>query len=381
MKKYLLSLAVLSVALFSACNEDNEKQQYEIPVSKGAYVVGSGNTGSGIPGNLTYYDYTTRKATPDAFGAANSGMKLGMTANDAMCYGEKFYIVVDGENTVFVTNAKTLKVIRKIDMTASAMLGTDGAHPRRITAEGDKIYVSSYGGYVAAIDTLNFSLVDKYKTGPYPEGICVVNGTLLVANSDYGNGNASISMIDTTTKTEKVLKHENIRNPQDIAVDGTGIYFLDYGQYGDAPTYAQKNAGVYRISGTDTDNFSVTKVIADATGMACAGTKIYTFNAPYAYGVTNPVTYSVYDTQTGMTSSVSPADIESPAAIGVDPLTGDLFIASYHMVTSEYGTYADYSSNGYVNVYDSSFNKKGTFDCGVGPQRIAFNFTTETIEY
>lgn len=379
MKKYVLSMAVLSVALLSACNDDNEKQKYEIPVSNGAYVVGSGNTNNGIPGNLTYYDYTTRKATLDAFGAANSGMKLGMTANDALCYGEKFYIVVDGENAVFVTNAKTLKVIQKINMTA--LLGTDGAHPRRITAEDDKIYVSTYGGYVAAIDTVTFSLVDKYKTGSYPEGICVVNGNLLVANSDYGNGNASISMIDTTTKTEKVLRDENIRNPQDIAVAESGIYFLDYGTYGDAPTYAQENAGVYRISGINSDSYTVTKVIADATGMACAGTKIYTYNAPYAYGVTNPVTYSVYDIQTGSKSSFSPADIESPAAIGVDPLTGDVFIASYHMVTSEWGTYADYSSNGYVNVYDSSFNKKGTFDCGVGPQRIAFNFTTETVEY
>ena len=106
--------------------------------------------------------------------------------------------MVDGEHKVFVTDANTLKLINTIDMTSDAMLGAEGgAHPRRITGDSGKVYVSTYGGYVAAIDTVSFSLKQKYQVGSYPEGLVVSNGTLYVANSDYGMGqNPSISKID-----------------------------------------------------------------------------------------------------------------------------------------------------------------------------------------
>lgn len=383
MKKFLFGFAVImSAALFTACDKDNEPQKYEVPVSNGVYVIGSGNQSQSIVGSLTYFDYDKKAATLDAFGQANGGMKLGMTVNDAVRYGDKLYIVVDGEHTIFVCNAKNLKLLTKIDMTAATMLGEKGGvSPRRVVADEGKIYVSTYGGYVAAIDTVNFSLVKKYEVGSKPEGLYVADGALITADSDYGYGNASITVINLSTGESKTLKNENIRNPQEIAVDNNGaIYFLDYGQYDSEYPYTQRNAGVYRITGS-TDNLVVTKLIENATGMACGGSKIYTYNAPYSYGDPAPVTYSIYDVETGSTYSFSPKDIESPAAIGIDPLTGDLFIASYHMIESEWGTYADYSSNGYVNYYDTSFNKKGTFDCGVGPQRIVFNIGTEIIEY
>ena len=66
----------------------------------------------------------------------------------------------------------------------------------------------------------------------------------------------------------------------------------------------------------------------------------------------------------------------------VDPVTGNVMIASYHLVTSEWGTYADYSSNGYVNIYDSTLStKKATFECGVGPTRIVMNVGLHYYEY
>ena len=44
------------------------------------------------------------------------------------------------------------------------------------------------------------------------------------------------------------------------------------------------------------------------------------------------------------------------------------------MVTSEWGTYPDYTSNGYVNVYANGFDTvSATFECGVSPTRIVLN--------
>ena len=159
-----------------------------------------------------------------------------------------------------------------------------------------------------------------------------------------------------------------------MAIAGQDLYFLDYGQYGPAPTYAQENAGVYCISGN-----SVNRVIPDATGWACAGTKIYTYNSPYGSSST---TYSVFDIANKSMSSFNPEGIDSPAAIGVDPVSGDVFIASYHLTTSDWGTYADYFSPGYVNIYDNNVNNmKNTFTCGVGPTRITFNVSSAFVEY
>ncbi len=372
MRKYLLSLAVLGSALFTACSSDNDNttQTYPVAMTSGVYVVGSGNLSNGIDGNLTYYDYTTKGTTKNIFRTTN-GMSLGKTANDALRYGDKFYIVVDGENSVFVTDAKTLRVIHRINMTDATILGeTQGISPRRITAADDKIYVSTFGGYVAAIDTVNFALAEKYEAGSYSEGLVVNNGVLYVANSDYGNGNASISVINLNTKATQKLTDENIRNPQEIAVAGSDIYFLDWGQYGAAPTYAQENAGVYRISSD-----GVRLVIPNATGMTCLNTKIYTFNDPY--GAVGGCTYSVYDILSNYLYNINIEGIDSPAAIGIDPITNYLFIASRNLE----GGYPSYSTDGYVNFYDAAFTKKGSFNCGVGPTRIVFNTGVNYVTY
>ena len=379
MKKHVLKLAVMlmSIACFTACSDsDSDTPTTPVYVSNGFYLVCSGNTSSGIDGCLTYFDYSAGNGIVDAFKAAN-GKSLGQTVNDAFHYGNKLYIVVDGEHKVFVTNVKDFKLIGTIDMTAGTMLGEqDGAHPRRITANEGNIYVSTYGGYVAAIDTINFALKQKYKAGSYPEGIAVHDGYLYVANSDYGMGaNPSISKINLTTGADTPFVNENIRNPQEIAVAGTFIYYLDFGQYGPAPTYAQENAGVYRIDNTG----KVMCVVPNATAMATSTYDIYTINAPYGQG---DVSYSVYNIQTGSRKSFTPANVESPACIGVDPVTQNVMIASYHMMQTDWGPFADYSNGGYVNIYDPTVTTTvKTFNCGVGPQRFSYNLDVKYVPY
>ncbi len=374
MKKYLTKMAVClaGAALLTACDNEDETTPLVVPVTNGVYIVGSGNSSSGISGNLTYFDFNTEKATVGAFKQAN-GIELGKTANDALQYGSKLYIVVDGENTVFVVNGKTLQVIKAISTTE--LLGDEaGVSPRRITAVDGNIYFSTYGGYVAAVDTTDFQLVNKYKAGSYPEGIIIVKNILYVANSDYGQGkNASISMIDLKTGSETVIKNENIRNPQTVAVADNGtIYYLDYGLYGPAPDYEQMNAGLYKY-----ENNTSTKLIADVTGIGCATTRIYAYSALYG----KEVKFYLYDLASENVFPLSPEGIESPAAIEVDPNSGAVYIASYHMTTSEWGTFADYSGNGYVNVYSKDLaTKYTTFDCGVGPTRIVFNLGTQTVK-
>ena len=153
MKKYLLSMSVMlmGVSMLTSClsdNDNNDNDTYPVIVSNGVYVVCGGNMSNNIEGSLTYYDYKTKTASQKVF-AAKNGRGLGLTANDALVYGSKMYIVVDGEHSVEVVNAKTLQSIKRIDMTE--LMGVEkGVHPRHITCYDGMIYVSTYGASKSA---------------------------------------------------------------------------------------------------------------------------------------------------------------------------------------------------------------------------------------
>ena len=376
MKRIILSLAVMALGstLLTGClgddNNNNEKQEYI--VTDGVLIVNNGNARSGIDGSLTFLDYDAGDAKQNVFKNAN-GMSLGGTPNDVMCYGEKVYVAGSDENAVFVIDKKTFRLIEKIS-TTEEMGDADGVMPRHLAGYGGKVFVSTYGGYVGVIDTLTLSMRNKYKVGSYPEGMTVgaKNNVpfLYVANSDYGNGNASISIINLSTDAISEFKNEKIRNPQELAVAGEDIYVLDWGYYeaDENYNYFRKEAGVYLISES-----SVKKVIPDATGMAAAGYNIVTFNAPYDSG--KQTTYSIYNIAYGTLSTFyltgdTSNPIVSPAAINVDPNTGYVLIASRKM-NADTG-YPDYAAPGFVNMYTGSGQFIKTFATGVEPHQMTY---------
>lgn len=368
MKKYLLSFAVLMMGafLFTACSDDddNNRQPVAVDVSEGMFIVGSGNTRSNIDGNLTYINYTNGISTLNAFQKAN-GKSLGKTANFALVYGQKLYIAVDGENTIWVCDKNTLKVIKQIN-TVELLGDVKGISPRAMVGYKDQLLFSLYGtgenSLVAAVDTVNFALKNTYNTGSYTDGITVVGDYLYTADSDYGNGvKPSITKCDLKTGSSQQIKGKDITNPMHMLTIGNDVYFLDYGQY-DA-SWNQTGAGVRRVSQDGT----VTRVI-DGTAMGSDGKRIYTVNAPYGGSET---TYLIYDTTTGQKSSWKPADIQSPAAIAADPVTGDVFIISYVM-NPDTG-YPAYNLPSYVNQYSADGTFKKRYDCGVGPISVVFN--------
>lgn len=383
MKKYLLSFAVMlmGTALFTACDDSDDGPNYvPVAVSNGAYVICGGNQSSSINGSLTYIDFATKTAAQNQF-AAKNGRTLGLTPNDALVYGEKMYVVVTEENTVEVLNARTLASIRQIKTTE--LMGNDkGAAPRHITAADGKIYVSTYGsstadwgtyttsgnGYVAAIDTTTFALSATYTAGSFPEGLIVAGDYLYVANSDYSMGTkASISAINLATGVDSPFTNSLIVNPQAIAIAGNDVYVLDWGNYYDVL------GGIRKISG------STVSTVLDCTTACFMGTNIYGCNASYGAVTTE---FSVYNIVSGSKTTLSTGLGDRffyPNAIGVDPVTGKIYIASYTENESRPG-YANYSANGFVAEYSSEGQLENTYACGVGPNAIVFNTGIKYVE-
>lgn len=369
MKKYLFNFAVMMMgtALLTGClssNDDkNDINNVEVIVTQGALVLNNGSSYSGINGSLTYIDYMTETAK-------EVNVSLGGTPNDICVYGDKIYITGSDENTIFVLNRKDFSLITRLS-TVTSMGDAEGVMPRHLAAYADKVYFSTYGGYVGVIDTLSMSITGKIQVGSYPEGMSVGLRDdvpfLYVANSDYGNGNGSISVINLSTRAVTELKNEKIRNPQEIAVAGETVYVLDWGYYDE--NFNQKEAGIYVISGS-----SVTKLIPDATGMAAAGYYIYTFNSPFGSASIN---YSIYNLTYNYVSSFSfsgdsSAPLISPAAISVDPNTGYLLVAT-RPLDPDTG-YPSYTTPGYVNLYKSNGEFYKSFPVGVEPHAITYTY-------
>ena len=393
MKKYLLSLAVMAMGttLLTGClgDDSNSNTPTEIPVTKGVFIINNGSSYQSIDGSLTYINYATMtpSAQQNVYQMVN-GESLGGTPNDVLVYGQKVYIAGSDENTIFVLDARNSKELKKVSTTV--LLGeAEGKTPRRLAAFDGKVYFTTYGdgdkGSVAAIDTTSFALQKQYQVGSHPEGLAFgIDGTntvtLYVANSDWSMGNGSISKIDLTSGSITTSEYEKVKNPQEIAVAGTNLYVLDYGHYDDA--YNQEDAGVYKISGG-----TVSLVVPNATGMAAAGYLIYTFNDPF--GSAAGPSYSVYDIRSNSPAKLnltgdSSHPIVSPAAIAVDPNTGNILIAS-RQKDPDTG-YPSYAMPGFVNVYQGyGLNTNPgqfveSFATGVEPHKIEFVHGTAKIQ-
>ena len=383
MKKYLLGLAVLlmGTAVMTSCSDDNDgPETYLQEYSTGAYVVNSGNMYSKIESSLTAIDYASSTATQNVFKAAN-GRSLGNTANDGIVYGNKIYLAVDQSNTIEVIDKTTKKSIKQIK-TTDLLGNAEGAEPRHIIADGGKVYFTTYGGYVAAVDTTDFALQKKWQVGSYPEGLVIGNGNLYVANSNYSAGGGNISCINLANDKVETKNIEGVNNPTSIYYAAGLLYVLD-NQYYDASFNA------YGENTLRTVEFAqgTSQKVADGNYAACVTTgaattartsvekvrpHFFVLNAPYGGTPSVSVFVAGITQPQPMTLSEMPV---SPCGIFADPLNGHIFVLSYRLGDSGY---ADYNGNGYVVEYDSAGQKLHEYETGVGSCAMFFDSAYKT---
>ena len=382
MKKYLLGLAVLlmGTAVMTSCSDDNDGPETYLQVySTGAYIVNSGNMYKQIESSLTAIDYASSTATQNVFKAAN-GRSLGNTANDGIVYGNKIYLAVDQSNTIEVIDKKTKQSIKQIK-TTDLLGNAEGVEPRHIIADGGKVYFTTYGGYVAAVDTTDFALQKKWQVGNYPEGLVIGNGNLYVANSNYGAGGGNISCINLANDKVETKNIEGVNNPTSIYYASNVLYVLDNPVYGPAPDYATTGENALRaVSFAE----GKSQKVADGNYAVCVtpGTTtrtpqlvrsyFFVLNAPYG-GTPSVSVLAAGSTQPqALTLSEMPV---SPCGIFADPLNGHIFVLSYKM--GDKGT-PDYNGNGYVVEYDRAGQKQHEYETGVGSCAMFFDSAYKT---
>lgn len=379
MKKYLLGLAVLlmGTAVMTSCSDDNDGPETYLQVySTGAYVVNSGNMYSKIESSLTAIDYASSTATQNVFKTAN-GRTLGNTANDGIVYGNKIYLAVDQSNTIEVIDKKTKQSIKQIKTTE--LLGNaEGAHPRHIIAGGGNVYFTTYGGYVAAVDTTSFALQKKWQVGNYPEGLVFGNHTLYVANSNYGAGGGNISCINLSNDNVETKNIEGVNNPTGIYYAAGLLYVLDnqyydasYNAYGENALRAVDFA-VGKSQKVADGNYAVCVTPGAITRTQVVRPYFYVLNAPF--GSTPSVSVFVAGTIQPQAMTLSEMPVK-PCGIFADPLNGHIFVLSYRL--GDKGN-PDYNGNGYVVEYDRAGQKQHEYETGVGSCAMFFDSAYKT---
>lgn len=364
---FLILMSVVTAFAFSACSDDN-KDPNDVETLNGIYVINSGNMRKNIPGSITAYDFTNKTTTQRAFFTAN-GQELGSTPQSALIYDGKMYIAAYQSNLIWVVDPTTLKVIKSIRSEEE-----DVESPRYMTAKDGKVYASMFSGHVVRIDAASLTIDATVKVGPNPEQLAIAGNKLYVCNTDgmnhmnnYANGYISIVNLSTMKEENKIQGATDVLNPTYAVSNGTDVFVICQGNYGDIPSTVKK------INGTNVTD------ICPGTMMDIRGNELYVVNAPYG---AETFTYEVYSTTTGsklrdmLNFNTENSKIEYPCGLAVDQLTGNIVLLSYYIDPAS--GYAQYAEPCYANVYNPEGNLLNRFETGVGSIFAVFHYSTET---
>jgi YVTN family beta-propeller protein len=336
-----LSLAVLTVA----CRKNDGPEPYiPEPVTQGMFILNEGNWNANNS-TLDYYVFQSGTLNKDVYGKANADAKLGDVGQDVKIYGSRLYIIVNGSNTIEVANLNTFKSIKSIKTIVN---------PRGIAFYQNKALISSYDDKVYVVDTTSLEVEKSIAVGRDPEQLVVVGNKLYVANSggsDYpANYDNTVSVVDLTTFTE-IKKIPVAINLNKIVADKSGdVYVTSRGDYGaTAPN-------LYVI---DTKTDAVKKNLQiPATDLAIHDNTAYIYKANYRAATNNyDIGYLTLNVETETVISdnfIEGTTISLPYGIGVDPVSGDVYIADAK----------DFQNPGEIFCFDKTGKKKASFMSG-----------------
>ena len=347
MKRFsLFYLACLILAVASSCREDfyiipSQNQDTGVAPTRGdivgMYVLNEGNMGSN-KASIDFLDLDENKPTVhyhrNIYSERNPNVvkELGDVGNDIKIYGSKLWIVVNVSNKVEVATADSCKRITQINIPNCRYLAfKDGFAYVSLYVGPVKLDQDVPLGMVYKVDTVDFKKKDSVVVGYQPEGLCIVDNKLYVANSggyrapNYDN---TLSEIDLTTFKEirKIKVGLNLHHCQ---VDHYGqIWVTSRGNYNDVPSriywlYKGHNQ-VYEV---------IDSIDTPVSGLSIVGDSLYYYGSAWnnatkqntiSYGLINVRTHQTIDTN--LFSSPEVKSITMPYGIMVNPIERDFYL-------------------------------------------------------
>src|SRR5690554_103284 len=333
---------------FTACKKDDPKYEpREEPFANGLLTLSEGLFHQNNS-TLSWIDLSTQTIEYDVFEEIN-GRKIGDTGNDMILYGGKIYMTVSTSSTVEILDKSTLKSVKHIPFDYNNKI----QQPRYLAAHKGKVYVTSFDGYVTAIDTASLKVTKRVKVGRNPEGICVYDNALYVANSgglDPDNVDSTVMKIDiptfTVTDTFVVGK-----NPGRLIADDYGtIYVVKRGDFFQNPS---------ELVGINTANGAVNNLGISATSFAKRGDYLYLSFYNFTNGTSSVSIFNCASQSIEVDNFISNADIET--LYGVFPYKEDQLICIDAM---------NFTNSGYLRFFNAQGQLTESINIGLNPNTI-----------
>lgn len=357
MKKNWIKWMLPALVLLQSCSKDDVPVGPATPAATGLYVISEGNA-SQNNAKLGFYNLASSTFTGDYFVQQNpTETALGNTANDAIIYGSKLYVVMNVSSQVLVLNAANGTLLKRIDFGTTPNF----KNPRYAVGAKGKVYVTAYDNTVNVIDTSALTLGSPIAVGADPEGIAVYGNYLYVANSgglNYPNVDSTVSVIDLNTSAE-IKKIKVGYNPNKVKVASNGdVYVSAYGVFGIS------TASISVINSSSNTLKTTLGSAYEYSHVEIFGNTAYFFNN---YGGAGTAKVYNTDTNTDIRAEfiTDGTAITTPYGINVDEQNGDVYITDSK----------DYTTAGSVTCFDKSGKKKFSFSVtpGVSPNKVVFN--------
>ena len=328
---------------------ENQKTGKMLVLSEGLFNMNNSR--------LSYYNFETKELKTNYFKEKNK-RGLGDTANDMIRYGSKIYIVVNVSSQVEVIDANTGYSVKQIPVFDE---DDKARQPRYLTGKDGKVYVTCFDGNLLRIDTVKLEIDGMVKCGRNPEGLCIANEKIYVANSgglDNPNYDNTVSVVDLNTFKE-IKKIQVADNPYKIFADSEGdVYVSSRGNYSTSQPYRFQRIDSY-----------VDEVIQEFEGLNVLNFTIYN-DIAYMYSFDFNSDNNWIKTFDCLTEKVidekfitDNTKIEKPYSIQVNPFDGNIYITNT----------SDFTMNGDVLCFNKDGELQFSIDnIGLNPNKIIF---------
>ncbi|MCK9300095.1 MAG: hypothetical protein M0P23_01830 [Bacteroidales bacterium] len=324
-------LFLLASGLFTSCElEDQPEASGDLPGLTEAGCQGLWILSEGLMNlnnsSLAYYSFEQKTLEKTKFRASNK-RGLGDTGNDLKAYGSKLYVVVTVSSQLEVLDLHSGLSIKRIPLFDE---NQRARQPRYIDFLDGKAYVCSFDGSLARIDTASLEVEAYVDCGRNPDGICIANNKIYVANSgglDNPNFDNSISVVDPLSFKE-IKRIESGLNPYRMQVDSQGdIYVVIRGNLSDQS---------FSLSRIDSRLDSVVQVFPDipAWNLTIHKDTAYIYNYSEQSGQNWIMVFDCLNEELVSDQFIQDETLLSkPYAIDVNPYTGDVYICDAHDYT------------------------------------------------
>ncbi len=351
---FLLILFIAFLAMTSCIKEPNrEPFAGKVSKARGIYVLNEGLYGSNNS-TISYYDSDKMVVVNDFFKSVNQ-RGLGDTGSDLGIYGTKMYAVVSTSSVLEVMEARTGKSIRQVPLFS----GSKPRQPRQMAFYHGKVWVCSFDGTIAVIDTLVLAVENVIHAGKNPDGILATNGKIFVSNSgglDFPNYDQTLSVIDPFTRTE-INKIAVGLNPFTLQADSYGdLYVVSRGNYRDILSRLQ-------IVSTADQKLKQTFDGFEASNIVISNDTAYVYSYDFAKSESTIMVLNTRTEEIITPRFISDGTVvETVYGIAVDAWNGDVYISDAR----------SFLTTGRVHCYDRHGRRRFSFDTGLNPVKIVF---------